>query len=214
MTLLRFLLLLLLFHSSDKLVAIEYKNISLDIANTQVFQAHKSEKLISSQSREPVVDKPETKINTPKTDPKDIKIEELKPRQTVPDNLAKTNPKLPNDSHYNTTDGISYKIHDAKGSANLLNAANAPSKGGLTAVGRALQKHGSRSGSLFPKATGNATSMNAQGKSVLQNIVSHPNASTVIRHHGRFGNIVEIKIPNGQGARFSADGKTFFGFIE
>ena len=100
------------------------------------------------------------------------------------------------------------------GSANLMKAATAPSKGGLTSVGRALQKHGSRSGSLFPKATGNAASINAQGKSVLQNIISHPNASTVTRHHGRFGNIMEIKIPNGQGARFSADGKTFFGFIE
>ncbi|MGB3464929.1 MAG: hypothetical protein WBA74_06660 [Cyclobacteriaceae bacterium] len=102
----------------------------------------------------------------------------------------------------------------AEGVADLLNAASAPSKGELTAVGRALQKHGSRSGSLFPKATGNAASMNAQGKSVLQNIISHPNASTVTRHHRRFGNIMEIKIPNGQGARFSADGKTFFGFIE
>ena len=102
----------------------------------------------------------------------------------------------------------------AKTSGNLMKVATAPSKGGLTSVGRALQKHGSRPNSLFPKATGNATSINAQGKSVLQNILSHPNASTVTRHHGRFGNIMEIKIPNGQGVRFSADGKTFFGFIE
>lgn len=95
-----------------------------------------------------------------------------------------------------------------------MKAANAPSKGGLTAVGRALQKHGSRQGSLFPKATGNAASINSQGQTVLKNIINNPNATTVTRHHARFGNIMEIKIPNGQGARFSADGKTFHGFIE
>ncbi len=104
------------------------------------------------------------------------------------------------------------------GSANLvrslLKAATTPSKGGLTAVGGALQKHGSRLGSLFPKATGNTASINAQGETILKNIITNPNASTVTRHHGRFGDIMEIKIPNGQGARFSKDGKTFFGFIE
>jgi hypothetical protein len=102
----------------------------------------------------------------------------------------------------------------AKMVTNLLKAATTPSKGGLTAVRRALQKHGSRLGSLFPKTTGNTASINAQGETILKNIITHPNASTVTRHHGRFGDIMEIKIPNGQGARFSKDGKTFFGFIE
>lgn len=95
-----------------------------------------------------------------------------------------------------------------------MKAPNAPSKYGLTAVGRALQKHGSRPGSLFPKATGNTASINAQAQSVLKNIINNPNATIVERHHARFGDIMEIKIPNGQGARFSADGKTLYGFIE
>jgi hypothetical protein len=99
-------------------------------------------------------------------------------------------------------------------SSTLMNSATQMSKGGLTKVGRALQKHGSRSGSIYPKATGNAAAMNEQGRNVLQNILSHPNATTVTRHHGRFGNIMEIKIPGGQGARFSADGKSFIGFLE
>jgi hypothetical protein len=30
----------------------------------------------------------------------------------------------------------------------------------------------------------------------------------------RFGDILEYKLPNGQGARFSSDGNTFIGFIE
>ena len=102
----------------------------------------------------------------------------------------------------------------ARGSANLLKAASAPSKGGLTAVGRALQKHGSRAGSIYPKATGNAASINAQGQSVLKGILNNPNATTVTRHHARFGNIMDIRVPGGQGARFSADGKTFLHFLE
>jgi RHS repeat-associated protein len=101
-----------------------------------------------------------------------------------------------------------------KGGANLIKAATAPSKGGLTAVGRALQKHGSRPGSLFPKVTGNTASINAQGETMLKTIINNPSVTTVTRHHARFGNIMEIKVPNGQGARFSADGKTFYGFIE
>lgn len=96
----------------------------------------------------------------------------------------------------------------------LLKAANVADKGGLTAVGRALQKHGSRVGSVFPKATGNAASMNAQGNNVLTEILTHPQVSFTARHHARFGNVVEYKIPGGQGARFSGDGQKFIGFIE
>jgi uncharacterized protein RhaS with RHS repeats len=57
----------------------------------------------------------------------------------------------------------------AKRGLDLMKAATAPSKGGLTAVGRALQKHGSRLRSLFPKATGNTASINAQGEAMLRN---------------------------------------------
>lgn len=80
--------------------------------------------------------------------------------------------------------------------------------------GRALQKHGSRPGSMFPKATGNASSINSQGATVLKGILKNPNATSVVRHHARFGWVLEYKLPNGSGARFSKDGKTFIGFIE
>ncbi|MDY0086424.1 MAG: RHS repeat-associated core domain-containing protein [Bacteroidales bacterium] len=102
----------------------------------------------------------------------------------------------------------------AKGVNGLLKAGNALDKGGFTAVGRALQKHGSRAGSVFPKATGNPAAINAQGEAVLKGILTNPNATTVTRHHARFGNIMDIQIPGGQGARFSADGKTFIHFLE
>ncbi|UZT99834.1 hypothetical protein ODZ84_09840 [Chryseobacterium fluminis] len=87
----------------------------------------------------------------------------------------------------------------------LLTAAKSADKGGLTAVGRALQKHGSRVGSAFPKVTGNAEAMNMQGETVLTEILTHPKTIFTARHHAGFGNIVEYKIPQGQGARFSVD---------
>ncbi|HTN06242.1 RHS repeat-associated core domain-containing protein [Agriterribacter sp.] len=96
----------------------------------------------------------------------------------------------------------------------LLNAGKVIDRGDLTAVGRALQKHGSSAGSVFPKVTGNSVSINAQGEAVLKDIITNPSVTTVTRHHARFGNILEYKLPSGQGERFSADGNTFIGFIE
>ena len=96
----------------------------------------------------------------------------------------------------------------------LIKAATKADKGALTKVGRALQKHGSRPNSVFPKATGNPASMNAQGEAVLRNILTNPSATTTVRNHARFGDILEVKVPGGGGARFSADGNNFIGFIE
>jgi RHS repeat-associated protein len=102
----------------------------------------------------------------------------------------------------------------AKEVGDLLKAGNALNKGGLTAVGRALQKHGSRTGSIFPQATGNAAAINAQGEAVLNEILTNPAVTKTVRYHARFGNVLEYRIPGGQGARFSGDGKTFIGFLE
>ena len=96
----------------------------------------------------------------------------------------------------------------------LLAIANLFSKAGLTKVGIALQKHGSRTGSKFPRAKGNVAAINAQGEKVLSEILTNPSSVTTTRHHARFGNIIEVKAPNGQGARFTADGEKFIGFIE
>ncbi|MBQ0738836.1 hypothetical protein J9332_31420, partial [Aquimarina celericrescens] len=96
----------------------------------------------------------------------------------------------------------------------LIKAATKADKGALTKVGRALQKHGSRPNSVFPKATGNPASMNVQGEAVLRNILTNPSATTTVRNHARFGDILEVKVPGGGGARFSADGNNFIGFIE
>ena len=97
----------------------------------------------------------------------------------------------------------------------LLNSGNQSDKGGeLTKTGRALEKHGSRIGSIYPQATGNVANKNALGNKTLESILNNPNATSVIRYHAMYGNILEIKIPGGMGARFSADGSTFIGFLE
>ena len=96
--------------------------------------------------------------------------------------------------------------------AELLQAGNQMDRGGLTKVGRALQKHGNRDGSLFPRVAGTAEEINAQGESVLREILANP-VEIVKRKHAKFGNILEYRTAGGQGARFSADGKTFIGFL-
>ena len=97
---------------------------------------------------------------------------------------------------------------------NLMRAANSQSKSGLTEVGRSLQKHGDRAGSLYPNARGNPSTVNVQANKILTDIISNPSKTVTFRHHARFGNIMEIKTPSGQGARFSADGNRFLGFVE
>jgi RHS repeat-associated protein len=101
-----------------------------------------------------------------------------------------------------------------KGVEELITVANTQEKSGLTTVGRALQKHGSRAGSSFPKVVGSPEAINAQGETVLKEILTNPSVTTDVRHHARFGEVLEYRIPGGQGARFSSDGKKFFGFLE
>ncbi len=95
----------------------------------------------------------------------------------------------------------------------LLNAANVVDRGGLTLAGRALQKHGGRTNSLFPKAIGNPQAINEQASSIVNDILNNPEHTQIIRHHARFGDVVEIYAPNGQGLRYDSK-NNFVGFIE
>lgn len=95
----------------------------------------------------------------------------------------------------------------------LSQAAAAADRGGLTAAGRALQKHGGREGSAFPAAKGNPLSVNQQGQHAVDNILTSPGSTTVTRNHARFGQVTEVRAPDGRGVRYGADGK-FIGFLE
>jgi len=86
----------------------------------------------------------------------------------------------------------------------LLNAANVPDRGEFTKAGRALQKHGERRGSLFPKPQGCPQNINQQASTIVAEILRNPKSTTIQRHHARFGEIVDIYAPNGQGIRYDS----------
>ena len=91
-----------------------------------------------------------------------------------------------------------------------LKAGDEPDRNGLTKAGRALQKHGDKPGSAFPKSTGTATSRNAQGRNVLRGILRSKNKTTT---SNRFGGKDIFDNVTGRGARFGGNGN-FIGFLE
>jgi RHS repeat-associated protein len=101
----------------------------------------------------------------------------------------------------------------ARSAEELSQAAATLDREGLTVAGRALQKHGSRQGSAFPEATGNPQSINQQAQKMVDDILTSPSSTAVTRHHARFGEVTEIRAPDGRGIRYGADGK-FIGLLE
>jgi hypothetical protein len=76
-------------------------------------------------------------------------------------------------------------------------------------VGRALQKHSSRNGSVFNGlSSGNAVARNEQGMRVLDEILEDPGATAQV-----LDNVTNIWDSAGRGIRLSNDGK-FMGFLE
>jgi RHS repeat-associated protein len=116
--------------------------------------------------------------------------------------------------------GVLRAVDDARdagrrygGLDDLSRAAGAPDRGGLSAAGRQLQKHGGRPGSAFPSARGNPSAISHQGQQVVDDILTTPGATAVRRHHARFGDVSEIRAPDGRGLRYGSDGR-FLGFLE
>jgi hypothetical protein len=80
----------------------------------------------------------------------------------------------------------------------LSKAGQVMDRGGLTIAGRALDKHGNRTGSIFPKATGNAAAKNVQGQFQLDTILTDPNH--IIIKDGNKG--FKVYSSDGRGAYF------------
>lgn len=89
----------------------------------------------------------------------------------------------------------------------LSRAGQAADRNGLTKAGRALQKHGDRSGSAFPKIRWK--DLNAKGQEILDDILTSPGAKFEVRADG----ILRVRDPSGRGASFNPDG-SFRGFLE
>lgn len=79
----------------------------------------------------------------------------------------------------------------------------------MTKAGRALDKHGGRPGSIFPKPVGNIHNRNVQGRFHLDDILTHPESVTV---SNRFGG-QDIYVPDGRGIRFDSE-NNFMGFLQ
>ena len=84
-------------------------------------------------------------------------------------------------------------------------------RGGLTAVGRALQKHAARPGGSYFAATTNSAQNARAGAGFLRFLFRAGIASTF--EHPVYGSIVRVRLPNGAGAQFTKAGK-FIGLLE
>jgi hypothetical protein len=91
----------------------------------------------------------------------------------------------------------------------LADAGKVLDRGGLTKASRGLEKHGNRTGSVFPKPTGNVASKNAQGQFQLEDILTSPGNKSF---PNRLGGI-DIHAPDGRGARYDSLFE-FIGFLE
>ena len=98
--------------------------------------------------------------------------------------------------------------------ATLLEAGQVMDRNGFTKAGRAWQKHGSRNPAKWGFPQGPPEVINQAGQQQLQQIITLTESEWIVRHHARFGNILEGRLLDGRGARWSADGQTFIGFIE
>ncbi|MEJ7647744.1 MAG: hypothetical protein WKF57_01660 [Nakamurella sp.] len=90
----------------------------------------------------------------------------------------------------------------------VLAAARAPDRNGLTQAGRGLQKHGGRQGSVYEgRSSGNGAARNAQGMEEVRRILD----DTV--RVDDLDTVVNIWDSRGWGVRLRKDG-TFMGFLE
>jgi hypothetical protein len=96
------------------------------------------------------------------------------------------------------------------GIGDLLRAGQRLDRNGLTKAGRALQKHGDRGGSVFPKSSGNNAARNQQGQDVLESILTSNNQSS---SSNRIGGVDIFDNNTGRGVRFDGNGN-MMGFLE
>ena len=89
-------------------------------------------------------------------------------------------------------------------------------RGGLTKAGRALDKHGRRIDTVFPEATGNIHEKNMQVQKILDEILNHPDKQVFFKKVKtlNYQEYIDIKLPDGRGARFTKDGKEMIGFLD
>ena len=107
-------------------------------------------------------------------------------------------------------DGAKVAAKGASGVDDLIRAGSALDRGGLTKAGRALEKHGSRPGSVFPQATGNVGAKSTQGQAILDDILRSNQQSIKPNSYG--GRDV-FDLNTLRGVRYDGNGN-MVGFLE
>jgi hypothetical protein len=95
----------------------------------------------------------------------------------------------------------------------LSKAASEADRGGFTAAGRSLTKHGAgarQGNSLFPAAKGNPSQISTQAQAVVDEILNNPGTTFTKGFRGRFGETIEAVAPDGRGIVYDVNGKFLF----
>lgn len=90
----------------------------------------------------------------------------------------------------------------------LARAAQASERDGQTAAGRALQKHGDRAGSIYPKI-GSPAERSRVAQEIVEDYLTNPLTRERVRRDG----VRIFEMPDGRGVSFNMDG-SFRGLLE
>lgn len=96
----------------------------------------------------------------------------------------------------------------------LLESCFEPFNQEISIVARAWEKHvGRKKDSIFGEIKGNVTQKKEKVEKLINYIINHKTWWNIFFHY-KHGLVYEIRVQNGQGLRWSADGKKFIGFLE
>ncbi len=96
----------------------------------------------------------------------------------------------------------------------LLKSCFLPYNKEISIAARAWEKHvGRNKNSIFGEIKGNTFQKKEKVEKLIEHIIVHKTWWNIFYHY-KHGLVYEIRVENGQGLRWSADGKKFIGFLE
>lgn len=96
----------------------------------------------------------------------------------------------------------------------LLQSCFQPYNKEISIAARAWEKHvGRNKNSIFGEIKGNTIQKKEKVENLIQYIISHKTWWNIFYHY-KHNLVYEIRVENGQGLRWTSDGKQFIGFLE
>ncbi|MNS30314.1 hypothetical protein D3C72_623400 [compost metagenome] len=96
----------------------------------------------------------------------------------------------------------------------LLKSCFEPFNKEISIAARAWEKHvGRKKDSIFGEIKGNTIQKKEKVEKLIHYIINYKTWWNIFYHY-KHGLVYEIRVQNGQGLRWSADGKKFIGFLE